>query len=241
MHSALSEVFEQQDQVKLPPPALERLSELLGLREVEKPPQGWRDVLPENFQLPIPTAENIGQWLQVIESWVTASLHALGALERVALELLVESEALVRRTYLERGQLEAAPAPPVVPGRYQTLARGQERSRQRRLDWWDRFQTADGIVPSLARFLVAGAVLAGVLGFAHATTTSELKLVNRLPERVLVEVEGQSVWLEPFEKRELRVQERRVQVTSRRQGREVVDTFEADTERGGRYAVGQGL
>ena len=47
-------------------------------------------MLPKNFALPPPSHENIADFLGVLDSWVNGALHAVGALERVSLELLVE-------------------------------------------------------------------------------------------------------------------------------------------------------
>ncbi|HKY39600.1 MAG TPA: M48 family metalloprotease [Polyangiaceae bacterium] len=239
VHEALGEVFVLQKRVKLGPVALERLIELLGLGEVEKPPRKWRDVLPQNYQLPEPTVENIGEWLQVIESWVTATLHALGALERVALELLVEAEALVQRAYLERGVLEPAPKAPRVPERYQTLARGEERARQRRLGFWDRFQTADGIGPSVLRFMVAGSVLLGVLGFSRLTTSTAVTLVNQRAEAIEIQLDGESVSLEPSETREVEVERHIVHLLARSRRGELLESFQVDARRAKRYVLSQ--
>ncbi|NET10290.1 MAG: hypothetical protein F6K16_37445, partial [Symploca sp. SIO2B6] len=65
--------------------------------------------------------------------------------------------------WLNQSSLPPAPTPPQTPSEYPVLLPGQERKRQTRLGLWDRFQTADGWLPSLARFLVATTVIVSVL------------------------------------------------------------------------------
>jgi hypothetical protein len=103
----------------------------------------------------------------------------------------------VSQAYLNQTEGGVSPEPPEVPKRYPTLARGQERSRQKRLGWWDRFQTADGFFPSAARFVVASAILAGVLGFGGTIGHPTLTVFNGLGLPVVVEVQGQRIELEP--------------------------------------------
>jgi hypothetical protein len=176
---------------------MERLIELMGLAGDDEIPATWADALPKNFTLPPPSPQNIAEFLGVLDSWVNGALHAVGALERVSLELLVEAEAHVSQAYLNQTEGGVSPEPPAVPKRYPTLARGQERSRQKRLGWWDRFQTADGFFPSAARFVVAGAILAGVLGFGGTIGHPTLTVFNGLGLPVVVEVQGHRLELEP--------------------------------------------
>ncbi|HYQ14323.1 MAG TPA: M48 family metalloprotease [Polyangiaceae bacterium] len=202
VHLALTWIFDNKDAVELPDVVIERLMELRGISD-EKKLERWPDILPGKFLLPLPSEANIGDFLGAIDSWVNAALAALGALERVSLELLVEAEAHVARCYLEQTEVGVSPEPPTVPERYATLLRGQERSRQKRLGWWDRFQTADGFLPSAARLVVAGGILAGVLGFGGSIGHPTLTILNALGRTVVVEVGTEVVSLEPGHHREL--------------------------------------
>jgi Zn-dependent protease with chaperone function len=231
VHGALREIFEPRTQVVLPPVAMQRLNELMGLEKDETPPTIWADALPKNFSLPPPSPENIGDFLGVLDSWVDGALGAVGALERVSLELLVEAEAHVQQAFW--GQIEAgvAPAPPELPPRYPTLARGQERDRQKRLGWWDRFQTADGFFPSAARFLVAGAILGGVLAFGGNIGHPTLTVLNGLGLPVVVEVQGQKLTLEPMAHRRVTLQQaKQTDVSARSSGGETIESFQASLE-----------
>lgn len=206
VHAALGEIFAHQAQVVLPPMVLGRLADALGVgpeHDGEPLPQTWAEVLPQDYGLPAPSEANIGDILNVLDGWVRGALAAVGTLERVSLELLVGTEAHVSFAYLNRTYPGDAPPPPVVPPTYSTMARGQERSRQKRLGLWDRFQTADGFFPSVARFAVAGGILSGVLAFGGSIGHPKLSIVNGLQLPVTVEIEGQKVSLGAGEHREL--------------------------------------
>ncbi|HEX2873664.1 MAG TPA: M48 family metallopeptidase [Polyangiaceae bacterium] len=231
VHAALWELFEQRMLVELSPEIMERLNELMGVDPGEKPPTTWADALPKNFSLPPPSHENIGDFLGVLDSWVNGALHAVGALERVSLELLVEAEAHVAQAYLNRTEGGVSPEPPTVPKRYPTLARGQERSRQKRLGWWDRFQTADGFFPSAARFVVAGGILASVLGFSGTIGHPSLTVVNGLGLPVEVEVQGHRLALEPNGHRTLALERsKREHISTRSAAGEDIEAFDEQLE-----------
>jgi Zn-dependent protease with chaperone function len=231
VHTALREIFEQSMFVELPPVAMQRLIELMALEKEEKLPATWADVLPKNFSLPLPSAENIGDFLGVLDSWVDGALGAVGALERVSLELLVEAEAHVHQAFLDQTDPGVSPEPPEVPKRYPTLARGQERSRQKRLGWWDRFQTADGFFPSAARFVVAATILGGELAFGGTIGHPTLTLLNGLGLPVVVDVQGRKVALDPGDHRTLSLEkEKYLSVAARSSGGETIESFHAVVE-----------
>jgi hypothetical protein len=203
VHAALTWIFNNRSKIGLPEPMLQRLVEQLGLTDDSDKPSSFAELLPKELSLPYPSESNIGDFLGVIDSWVNTSLRAVGSLERLSLELLVETEAQLGRAYLEGVDPGAAPEAPAVPERYATLSRGQERSRQKRLGWWDRFQTADGFVPSTARLLVAGGILAGVFGFGGRIGHPTLTVLNGLATPVVVEIDQQRLRLEPEQHQEL--------------------------------------
>lgn len=236
VHAALSWIFDNHAKVHLPAPIVARLLEKLGAAEDAAPPKNWGEVLPKKFALPLPSETNIGDFLTVIDSWVNATLSAVGALERVSLELLIEAEAHVARAYLDRFDAGAAPEPPLVPERYATLCRGQERSRQKRLGWWDRFQLADGFVPSTARLVVAGGILAGVLGFGGSIGHPTLTIVNGLGTPVVVEIQGKTTTLLSEQHRELSLERAdHAQLTAKTPQGQVIETRDVALEGSAQY------
>ncbi len=138
--------------------------------------ESWAKALPDTFELLPPSEGNIGDWLDVHQSWVGAFLGALNAAGRATLTCLLAAEDTVRGAF-ENGEPPGdAPEAAKVPERYRRLVPGDERERQTQLGWWDRFVTADGVGPGALRFVVAAAVLAPAFvipgassGGSHAT------------------------------------------------------------------------
>lgn len=158
----------------------------------------WPEML-EEFKLTIATEANINEWMRVIDGWVNAAAASLSSLRGAALEQLLHSEDEIARNVREQTAPEAAPPPSHVPAEYPTLLEGKERKRQERLGPWDRFQTADGLMPGLARLLVAGTLVGAVLGFGSmAGVTSSLSVYNGLGRDVQVVIGKQRLRLAPY-------------------------------------------
>jgi Zn-dependent protease with chaperone function len=187
LHAVLAEIHGQKTAV--------HLDEALCVRLKVK---AWPETLGE-LKLPPAAKENINDWIRVIDGWVDSTTGPLSALAHAALEQLLETEDEIARCLREGRTPAAAGAPTRLPPAYPTLLPGQERKRQKRLGLWDRFQTADGVVPAVARLLVAGAIVGAVLGFGSvAGTTSELAVYNGLGVSVLVSVGKGRVTVSPF-------------------------------------------
>ncbi len=122
----------------------------------------WSEPLGELCLLPA-TADNINDWMEVQSDSVNSALEALNLLVDAALEQILTAEAGVAAMVRQEAAVEAAPGTSVVPGDYALLLEGSERPRQRKLGLWDRFQTADGLVPDLARTLVALCIVGSVI------------------------------------------------------------------------------
>ncbi|WP_460711071.1 M48 family metalloprotease [Lysobacter terrae] len=157
----------------------------------------WTELLGD-YRLPHPTQANIGEWLGAVDSWVRAAGAALSNLRSSALEALLESEDEVARALRDpSAALGPAPEAAQVPTHYPRLRPGTERKRQNKLGWWDRFQTAEGIGPTLARVAAAGGVVGAVLLGGAAIGTTELSIYNGLATPVRVSVDGDSVEVGP--------------------------------------------
>lgn len=186
LHEVLGAVYAEASRVTLDRTVLRRL-------EVDN----WPAML-EEFTLPPPHRENIGDWLNVIDGWVGAALYALSALRVAALEQLLLAESQVAK-FVREGMTPAdAPPPCVMPHEYRTLLPGKERPRQKRLDWWDRFQTADGVLPAIARSLVALGIVGSVIALGAHVGVSTLTIYNALSLPVIVEVADERTTVEPF-------------------------------------------
>ena len=124
----------------------------------------WRTAVGEKFEMPGPNRDNLGDWLAAADSWCAYYSNALHGLQFETLEALLATESKLARSAREGESIGVAPAPASVPQHYPVLLPNTERKLQRRLGLWDRFQTADGLFPALARFSIATAIVGGLLG-----------------------------------------------------------------------------
>jgi Zn-dependent protease with chaperone function len=181
LHSVLERVHQQGAQIVLDRTLLRRLET-----------ESWQAALGK-WELPPPNQEQLGDWLNVIDSWVGAARSALGALRTASLEQLLLSETQVAKFH--RGGMQPTDAPPgsSAPAEYASLVPGNERPRQTKLGWWDKFQTADGAVATGAKMLVAGGIVGGVMLVGAKVGEATLTLYNGLSRAVVVAVGTQSL------------------------------------------------
>jgi Zn-dependent protease with chaperone function len=124
--------------------------------------EDWAKTLGDFTFVP-PNQENISNWLNAVDSWLGATMGWLGSLRQATLEQLLISETLVATWTKSSSTAPEAPTPSKAPETYPTLTPGEERELQKRLDLWDKFQTADGFVAGTLRFIVAGSIVGGAL------------------------------------------------------------------------------
>lgn len=194
----------------------------------------WSEVLGEEFGLPAPTKENLGDWLQACEGWIHYFLGALSALRLEALEALLDAEAQIDAQVRSGQPAAPAPAPGSTPREYATLTPGSERKLQTRLGAWDRFQTADGLLPGLARFVVAIAIVGSLLGVGIVTTGgASVMIYNGLATQVTVVGGGDSVSVPPLGKREFSPDVSSVlTIETRSADGSLIESFNADASNG---------
>jgi Zn-dependent protease with chaperone function len=195
LHAAMEQVYSQAGHVWLD----DRLCERLGAAENYKGMMG-------ELKLPQCSRESINDWLGAVGGWVGHADSCLSSVRSAALEELLVTETMIARLLRSETPAEPAPAPSCVPPAYRRLAQGAERPRQTRLGWWARFQRADGLLPGAARLLVAGAIVALVLGAgsfrengapAFVGGGPELTIYNGLNLPVQVSVDGKMVQVAP--------------------------------------------
>jgi len=165
--------------------------------------QSWRHAL-EELRLPAPTVENLGQWLNAADSWVRTTVLSLSSLRLAALEQLLMAEAQVARFTREALKPDAAPVPSKTPKDYRLLLPGSERPRHS-LDWWDRFQTASGPLPMIARFAAAAAIISGILLAGSSAGTASVYIFNGLGRPVVVHLGEQEIAVAAFSQRQVDV------------------------------------
>jgi len=161
------------------------------LRPPDPAPEGadvaWASVFAEEFLLQEPTREGFaGNWFQATGTWVNASRNGMAGAADFALDALLQAEEHVARCHRDGTDPGPAPTPAVIPTHFATLVPGTERTRQEKLDWWDRFLLADGWGPGALRLGVAGAVLAPALFLTAQVGTRTVLVHNGLTVPVLV-------------------------------------------------------
>lgn len=160
--------------------------------------ESWPQMLGD-FNLPVADDENINQWLEVIDSWINSTRDCLNSLRTEALEALVHAENQVAKCMTgNQVSLPPAPAAAKMPEQYPTLAPGKERPLQQQLDWWDRFHTATGFFPALARVAAAILIIGATLGVGYYTSSMELYVYNGLDLSINVSINGKAYYIPSF-------------------------------------------
>lgn len=168
--------------------------------------ESWRTGLSEEFNLPVPDKNNVGDWLGAAEGWIGYYLNALSVLQAESLETLLAAEARIEKAVTEGGDPGASPSPGGIPADYPVLLPNTERKLQRRLGLWDRFQTATGFFPALARFGVATTIVGGLLGAGFYTSSNaNITIYNGLATSVMITAVDESVLVAPLTATEMSV------------------------------------
>jgi Zn-dependent protease with chaperone function len=217
VHNALRHIYEDEGKLIV----LDRT--LLRRLKVES----WQHALG-TFTLPPASDANVGEWLNAIDSWVASAASALVALRQAALEQLLLAEGQVARFIRDKMTPAAAPDATKVPESYPVLVPGSERPRKTKLDLWDRFHVADGLVPTLARLTVACGIIAAVLSVGTTVGVTLVNIYNGLGRPVNVSIGETSVRVPAFAHAKLTVgNDEDYPVRTVTDGGELVEQFDA--------------
>ncbi len=217
----LQRIHEQKGQLRLPE---------LATAALEVP--SWGEAL-EDLGLALPSPENIGDWLQVVDSWADAYLGSLAVARGRTLEALLQAEDRVAEAFLAGEGLGPAPTAPVAPESYATQVPGEERERQRQLGLWDRFMTADGFFPAALRLAVAVVILGSVLGFGARVGSAHVIVYNGLDAPVQVTIGERVVELWSDQHADVPLDARRsIPVVARAASGTVIESFTASADEG---------
>ena len=217
VHNALTHIYEDEGKVIV----LDRT--LLRRLKVEN----WQQALGQ-FTLPLASETNVGEWLNAIDSWVASAGSALAALRQAALEQLLLAEAQVARFVRDKMTPAAAPDATKVPEKYPVLVPGTERPRKTKLDLWDRFHVADGLVPTLARLTVACGIIAAVLSVGTTVGATLVNIYNGLGRPVNVTIGEATVRVPAFSHTKLTVgNDEDYPVRTVTDGGELIEQFDA--------------
>jgi Zn-dependent protease with chaperone function len=217
VHNALRHIYEDEGKVVV----LDRT--LLRRLKVES----WEQALG-TFNLPLADENNVGEWLNAIDSWVGSAGSALSALRQAALEQLLLAEAQVSRFVRDKMTPAAAPEATKVPEKYPLLVPGSERPRKTKLDLWDRFHVADGVVATLARLTVACGIIAAVLSVGTTVGATLVNIYNGLGRPVTVSIGESSVQVPAFSHAKLMIgNDEDYPVKAMTERGEVIEQFDA--------------
>ncbi|WP_133648111.1 M48 family metallopeptidase [Paraburkholderia flava] len=186
VHRALLNVFDHANYVQ---PG-ERVLTELGQ-------ESWSAMLGE-LGLRGPVRENINEWLRIVDSWINHTAGCLSRLGRAVLGELLRTEASIAAATHGEALPEAPATVPACPPAYNTLVIDTERFQQvEHLDFWDRFRSASGFFPGLARAAVAVGIVGSVLAFGWSIDKATVVVYNPLARPVVTTVDGKRLTLAP--------------------------------------------
>ncbi len=157
------------------------------------------------FELPPANPQNIGQWMDVVDSWAIPMIVKFGKMRVAVLGELLRTEKYVARLFDQSEPRQPPPPCAEAPGQYDVRPRGSERPRQRKLDWWSRFTLADGFFPSILRFAVASTIVSAVVVSGFFVGNAKVYVYNGLDTPVQVTLDDQRVDVSPLQYRAVTV------------------------------------
>jgi Zn-dependent protease with chaperone function len=216
VHNALRHVYEDEGkQISLDRTLLRRMET-----------ESWQAALGQ-FNLPLADDANLGEWLNVVDGWVWSTIAALSALRRAALEQLLLVESQLARFHRDKMTPGPAPTATLTPREFPLLIPGTERPKQRKLDLWDRFHVADGLVFTLARLTVACGIIAVVLNLGISIGASAVNIHNGLARQVAISFGEHSLALAPFAHAQLKLgEDENYHVTTKTDEGELIEEFD---------------
>ncbi|MEM7313622.1 MAG: M48 family metallopeptidase, partial [Planctomycetota bacterium] len=220
LHVVLREINRHAESVKPP---------IDVLRSLEK--SSWREVL-DDYQLPPPSRENIGDWMGVIDGWAGEMITRLSTLKNLVLNELLRTEKRIKEMYSQQSMAVTAPLPCATPTSYAHRVVGTERPRQTKLDWWSRFTVADGLMPALMRLGVAGAIVGSVLYFGAVIGKAKIVVYNGLDTGVTVAVGNRELQVAPGRHASMTLLGKSDSVETHSNDGRLIEQFDVTTDKG---------
>lgn len=219
-YGVLLEIYDKAGQVEL--------GRLVGKQlEIDN----WGKALGE-FKLVNATEENINNWMNVIDGWINTTRDSLSALSSAALEQLLKVELFLSKHYRDQTEVPDAPKAPKTPIVYSTMVEGQERDLQTTLGLWDRFYSAVGFFPAMARFVVAASIVGMTAYIGMITGGSTVTIYNGLANSVKVNIAGKSVQIPAFNYSSIELPYGKKQTVSTTINDQKVESFDIETSGG---------
>jgi len=227
VHRALTEVFGMRTHVQ---PG-ERVLAELGQ-------ESWSAMLG-GLDLRNPVRQNINEWLRLVDSWVNHAAGCLSRLGRVVLGELLRSEASIAAATRGEPLPEAPAMAPAAPSAYSTLVIDAERFQQvENPDFWERFRSANGFIPGLARAAVAIGIVGAVLLFGWSIDEATVVVYNPLARAVVATVDGRRLTLDPGAHASVDVHAGRdIAVRADAQDGDRIEAFRVPIDRADKYMI----
>lgn len=146
---------------------ISQLTEQLELPEVVAQAldvQNWAEQCPQ-FDLTEVDKSNWSQWCPAAMDYAQHFINALGAVASQTQENLITTEHDITLALDNENHLTMAPRSVACPDNYPLLVPGNEHQLQLKLDLWNRFQLAQGLLPSTARLMISVGIVGGTLFF----------------------------------------------------------------------------
>ncbi|MCR6641004.1 MAG: M48 family metallopeptidase [Sporocytophaga sp.] len=196
--------------------------------------ENWSSML-EEFKLGYANSENINGWIGVVDGWINLAVNSLDRLKDAALEELIFAEEKLASAYLTSVSPGVAPSAPNISHIYPILLNGNESKIELKLNLWDRFYSADGLIPTIARFSVAASIIGVALFAGRSVTETDVIIYNGLSTPVSVSIADDNVKLEPMSNEKITISvDGKFTVESRAEDGTLIERFEEElnSERG---------
>jgi hypothetical protein len=124
----------------------------------------WEQQCPQFAILDV-NKGNWADWCAEADQQIQQLSYIAHAISDLALQDLINTEQMLALQLNDSAEtpIASAPMPTVLPMQYPILLPGQEHVLQRKLDLWNRFQLAQGLLPSTCRLVVAASIVGGTI------------------------------------------------------------------------------
>ena len=123
----------------------------------------WKNQCPV-FNLDPVTKSNWPQWCEAASNSMNNISYVLDLIAKSALEELIKTEQKLAEKIKNKSEVSQAPVvKKCTKEGYPILLPGNENVLQRKLDLWNRFQLAHGVIPTVARLFVSLSIVGGTI------------------------------------------------------------------------------
>ena len=165
--------FEKRRMIKVANQVQTKMREVSSCLQQLSPPEhllamigidNWEQQCPQFAILDV-NKGNWADWCAEADQQIQQLSYIAHALSDLALQDLINTEQMLALQLNDSAEtpIDAAPMPAVLPTQYPILLPGQEHVLQRKLDLWNRFQLAQGLLPSTCRLVVAASIVGGTI------------------------------------------------------------------------------